>query len=77
MRHFLTKETISYFYTVLQKYSHIGLKQTLLRLTTVDIITRLLDNAAFVCVHVMGRFSKDFSEVGRLEVEGFSFMLNG
>ena len=52
------------FYTVLQKYAHIGLKQNLLRSTTLDIITRLLDSAAFVCVYVMGRFSKDFSEVG-------------
>ena len=50
-------------YTVLQKYAHIGLKQNLLRWKTLDIITRLLDNAAFVCVHVVGRFSKDFSEV--------------
>ena len=26
-------------------------------------ITRLLDNAAFVCVHAVGRFSEEFSEV--------------
>ena len=50
-------------YTVLQKYAQIGLKQNLLRSTTLDIITRLLDNAAFVCVRVVGRFSEDFSEV--------------
>ena len=37
-------------YTILQKYAHIGLKQNLLRSTTLDIITRLLDNAAFICV---------------------------
>ena len=51
------------FYTVLQKYAHIGLNQNLFESTTLDIITRLLDNAAFVCLHVVGRFSKDFSEV--------------
>ena len=50
-------------YTVLQKYAHIGLKQNLLRSITLVIITRLLDNAAFVYIHVVGRFSKDFSEV--------------
>ena len=50
-------------YSVLQKYAHIGLKQNLLRSTTLDIITRLLDNAAFVCIHVAGRLSKNFSEV--------------
>ena len=55
--------TISFNYTVLQKYAHIGLKQNLLRSITLDIITRLLDNAAFVCTHVVERFSKDFSEV--------------
>ena len=49
--------------TSLQKYAHIGLKQNLLRSTTLDIITRLLDNAVFVCVYVVGRFSKDLSEV--------------
>ena len=50
-------------YTVLQKYAHIGLKQNFFKSTTLDIITRLLDNAAFVCVHMVGRSSKDFSEV--------------
>ena len=58
------------FYTVLQKYAHTGLKQKLLRSTTLDIITRLLDNAAFVCVHVVGRFSKDFSEMHGLRSPG-------
>ena len=43
----------------------------LFRSTTLDINTRLLDNAAFVCVHVVGRFSKDFSEVGGLRSRGF------
>ena len=46
-------------YTVLQKYAYIGLKQNLLRSTTLNIITRLRDNAAFVCVHVVGRFSDE------------------
>ena len=35
-------------YTVLQKFAHIGLNQNLFRPTTLDIITKLLDNAAFV-----------------------------
>ena len=49
---------------MLQIYVHIGLKQNFLRSTTLDIInTRLLDNAAFVCIHVVGRCCKDFSEV--------------
>ena len=56
---------------MLQKYSHIGLKQNLLRSTTFDIITRLPDNVSFVCVHVVGRFSKDFSEVHGLRSRGF------
>ena len=32
--------------------------QNLFRSTTLDIITRLLENAAFVCVHVVGNFQK-------------------
>ena len=62
-------------YTVLQKYAHIGLKQNLLRSTTLDIITRLFDNTAFVCIHVMERFSKDFSEVRGLRSRGFQFQV--
>ena len=61
----------SIYYTVLQKYAYIGLNQNLFRSTILDIITRLLDNAAFVCVHVVGRFSKDFSEVRGLRSRGF------
>ena len=56
------------YYTVLQIYTHIGLKQNLLRSTTLDIITRLLDNAAFVCIQVVGTFSKDFSWVDKSRV---------
>ena len=62
-------------YTVLQKYAHIGMKQNLLRSTTLDIITRLLDNAALVCVHVVGRFSKDFSELPGLRSRGFQLQV--
>ena len=58
-------------YTILQKYAHIGLKRNLLRSITLDIITRLLDNAAFVCIDVVGRYSKDFSEVRGLRSRGF------
>ena len=43
----------------------------LFRSTTLNIITRLLDNAAFVCVHVVGKCSKDFSEVRGLRSRGF------
>ena len=32
-------------------------------------------NAAFVCVHMMGRFSKDFSEVGGLRSRGFQLQV--
>ena len=58
-------------YTVLQKYEYTGLKQNLLRSITLDIITRVFDNAAFVCIHVVERFSKDFSEVRGLRSRGF------
>ena len=59
------------FYTVLQTYAHTGLKQNLLKSITLDIIARLLDNAAFVCIHEVGRFSKDFSELRGLRSRGF------
>ena len=60
---FIVHGSLFKFYTVLQKYGHIGLKQNILRSTTLDMGTRLLDNAAFVCIQVVKRFSKDFSEV--------------
>ena len=41
------------YYTVLQKHAYTGLKQNILRSITLDIITRLLDNAAYVCIHVV------------------------
>ena len=47
----------------------------LLRSITLDIITRLLDNAAFVCIHVVERFSKDFSEVRGLKSRGFQLQV--
>ena len=62
-------------YTVLQKYAHVGLKQNLLRSITLDIITRLLDNAAFVCMRVVERFSKDFSEVRGSRSRGFQLQV--
>ena len=67
----IAQSTQARIYTVLQKYAHIGLKQNLLRSTTLDIIAILLDNAAFVCVHVVGRLSKDFSEVRGSRSRGF------
>ena len=72
---YLVLEVIQTLYTVLQKYAHIGLKQNLLRSTTLDIITRLLDNTAFVCVNLVGRFSKDFSEVPGLRSRGFQLQV--
>ena len=62
-------------YTVLQKYEHTGLKQNLLRSITLDIITRLFDNGAFVCIHVVARFSKDFSEVRGVKSRGFQLQV--
>ena len=62
-------------YTVLQNYEEIGLKQNLLRSITLNIITRLLDNAAFVSVQVVGRFSKDFSKVCGLRSQGFQLQV--
>ena len=61
--------------TVLQKYAHTGLKESLLRSITLDIITRLLDNAAFVSIHVVERFSKDFSEVRGSRSRGFQLQV--
>ena len=64
-------QNVPQHYTALQKYAHIGLNQNLFRSTTLDIIARLLDSAAFVCVHVVGRFSKDFSEVRGLRSQQY------
>ena len=47
-------------HSIAEIYAHIGLNQNLFRSTALDIITRLLGNAAFVCVHVVGRFIKRF-----------------
>ena len=67
-------------YTVLQKYANTGLKQNLLKSITLDVITRLLDNAAFFFIHVGGG-GEDFLKISRKyvgrEVEGFTFTLNG
>ena len=63
------------FYTVSQKCEHIGLKENLLKSITLDIITRFFYNAAFVCVHVVGRFSKDFSEVRGLRSREFQLQV--
>ena len=71
------KNTLYVVYTVLQKYAYIGLNRNLFRLTTLDIITRLLDNAAFVCVHLLGRFSKGFSEVRGLRSPGVQLLVEG
>ena len=44
-------------------------------LKTLDIGTRLLDNTAFVHIHVVERFSNDFSEVGGLRSRGFQLQV--
>ena len=63
-------------YTVLQKYAHYQAETKPSEIsTTLDIITRLLDNAAFVCLHVVGRFSKGFSEVQWLRSPGFQLQV--
>ena len=62
-------------YTVLQIYAHTGLKQNLLKSITLDIISRLLDNAAFVCICVVGRFSNDLSELRGLRSRGFQLQV--
>ena len=67
----LGRRIVNRLYTVLKKYAHTGLNQSLLRSTTLDIITKLLDNAAFVCANVVERFSNDFSEVRGLRSRGF------
>ena len=48
----------------------VRLKQNLLRSTTLDIITKLFDNAAFACVHLVGRFSR-FLGSAWLRIRGF------
>ena len=40
-----------------------------------DIISRLLDNATFVCIYVVGRFSEDFSEVRGLRSREFQLQV--
>ena len=67
---FVSFHTITTDYTLLQNYVHIGLKQNLLRSITIDIITRFLENPAFR-IHVVGRFSKDFSELHGYRSRGF------
>ena len=46
-------------------------------LKTLDTGTRLLDNAAFVRIHLVERFSKDFWGVRGLRSRGFSFTMSG
>ena len=62
-------------FTLYCRNTRIGLNQNLFRSTTLDIITRLLDNAAFVCVHVVGGFSKDCSKVRGLRSQGFQLQV--
>ena len=58
------------FYTHFHNYSHTERKSPE-ELKTLNIVTTLLDNAAFVRIHVVERFSKDFSEVCGLRSRRF------
>ena len=53
-------------YPHFHNYSHTKKRKLPEELKTLDIGTRLLDNAAFVRIHVVERFSIDFLEVRRL-----------
>ena len=44
-------------------------------LKTLNIVTRLLENAAFFRIHVVERFSKDFSEVRGLRSQWFQLQV--
>ena len=50
--------TINPLSEVLALYCRFTHTLGLLKSITLDIIARLLDNAAFVCIHVVGRFLK-------------------
>ena len=52
-------------------YLYTQTRKSLEELKTLDIGTRMLDNAAFVRIHEVERFSKDFSEVEPLTSRGF------
>ena len=58
-------------YTNFHNCSHSQKRKSLEELKTLAISTRLLYNAAFVSLHLVERFSKNFSEV--LEVKGLRF----
>ena len=49
--------------THFHNYSHTSKRKSPEELKNLGIGTRLLDNAAFRCIHVVERFSKHFSEV--------------
>ena len=51
-------------------------KKTNKIIETLDISTTLFDNVAFVFLHVMETFSKDFLEVRGLRSRGFQLLLH-
>ena len=55
------------YYTDLQNYVYTWKRLSLEELKTLDIGTRLFDNAAFVRIHVMERFSEGFLRIARVE----------
>ena len=56
--------------TYIHNYAYTWRRPTLQELKTLDIGTRLFDNAAFVDIQVMGTFSEDFLEVRGLRGRG-------
>ena len=57
------------FRTFDYNYRHTEKRKSPEELKTLDMGTRLLDNAAFVLIHVVERFSKDFSEVRGFQLQ--------
>ena len=57
--------------THFHNYSHTLKVKSQEELKTLDIGARLLDNTAFVRIHVVGRFSKEISVVRGLRSRGF------
>ena len=69
-------ENIGFLHCIAEIRAH-SVETKPLRSITLDIITRLFDNAAFVCIHVVARFSKDLSEVRGLRCRGFQLQVDG
>ena len=62
-RNFERLDVVEFFHADFHNYAYTWKRFSLEELKTLDNGTRLFDNAAFVCIHMMERFSKDFLEV--------------